>query len=130
MNATVIEGAYVNWETVYPQFLKDYIYSTELTNNEIKNKYDLSISEFKDLADYAKKDCGLSRRPVAQNDGRYYYKQGDSWIICKFMNSVLVYFGRVPEEWIAIQIVEICKNECWNVDKCKNIVQNWKDYIV
>ena len=44
----IIEGAYVNFEEIKEEFTKDYLES-ELTNPEIKKKYNLTKGEWKEF---------------------------------------------------------------------------------
>ncbi|MBR3139865.1 MAG: hypothetical protein IKF11_03235 [Methanobrevibacter sp.] len=127
MNFNLIEGAYANFDSIHDDFCQDYLWSDELSNPEIRKKYELSARDFNELTNLVKKEFGVSRRNTRK--GRYYYKVNSGFVIQKTINCVTVYFGIVPSECIARKLVELCKKVGWNVDVCKDIVKNWKDVI-
>ena len=127
MNFNLIEGAYANFDSIHDDFCKDYLWSDELSNVEIRRKYSLSARDFKELTNQVKQEFGVSRRNTRK--GKYYYKINDGFMIQKTIDCVSVYFGTVPSECIARKIVELCKKVGWNVDVCKDIVKNWRDVI-
>jgi len=127
MNFNLIEGAYANFDSIHDDFCQDYLWSDELSNPEIRKKYELSARDFNELTNLVKKEFGVSRRNTRK--GRYYYKVNSGFVIQKTINCVTVYFGIVPSECIARKLVELCKKMEWRVDVCRDIVKNWKDVI-
>lgn len=125
MNFSIVEGKYVDVDDIREDFIADYVFSTELSNPEIRRKYGLTHSEFKELSESVKKEFGLSRRPIVFKNARYYYPLHGGFVIQKSR----VYFGFVPSEWVAKKVVELCKNLQWDVAKCKHICKNWWDYV-
>ncbi len=128
----VVEGGkYNDLEAIYPSFVQDYIFSTELKNLEIKEKYGLSHGEFKEMCDNAKKQFGISRRVTnCQNSARYYYKQHNGFVIAKSIDNKYIYLGFVTDtEEVVKEVVELCKNVSWNVDKCRHIIRNYEVYL-
>lgn len=130
MKFNVIDGAYADFDSIHDDFVEDYVFSVELSNNEIRNKYNLTHGEFRELCNIVKKEHGLSRRNTLCKNAKYYYKCGCRFIIQKRINQIDTYFGSVPTEDIARKLVELCKNLEWNVDVCREICKNWREYIV
>lgn len=130
MAFNIIEGDYVDWDEIMDDFIDDYIHSTKLSNVEIREKYDLSWREFKDLSEHCKRMFGLTRRPTSpQKNGRHYYVGRNGYVVQKFLHGKLVYIGTVPTEEIAIKVVELCKNTGWDVVESKHICRNYECYI-
>ena len=130
MNFNIIEGDYDSWRNIKPLFEEDYL-ENQLTNRELKLKYDLSHRQFKELADEVKEEHNLGSRVEAFISGfprHYQYKDG-LFQIRKRIDGEYVYFGSVPEEAVAVKMVELCKKKLWNVDECKDIIYNWRDYV-
>lgn len=128
----VVEGGkYNDLEAIYPSFVQDYIFSTELKNLEIKEKYDLSHGEFKEMCDTAKKQFGISRRRTnLEHSARYYYKHNNGFVIGKTYNNCYVYLGFVTDtEEIVKKVVELCKKASWDIDVCRHIIRNYGDYL-
>lgn len=130
MNFNIIEGAYTDLDSIREDFTNDYIWSNELSNVEIQKKYELTCSEFKELADSVKNEYGFSRRPNKGKSPRHYYYHQGKYIISKTMCNICVYFGIVPTEYVAKKVVELCKKWQWDIDVCREICKNWKAYIV
>ncbi len=131
MNFKVIEGSYADFDSIIDSFINDYIYSTDLRNIEIKEKYNLTHSEFKELSNHVKSIFGLTRRltkPIME--GKYYYPCKYGFKVMKEVHGKLVYMGTVPSESIAIECVKLCKNVGWDIDESKKICRNYKEYIV
>lgn len=128
MKFNLIEGAYADLDSIHDEFCEDYLWSTELTNVEIRKKYGLTVKEFNEFAETVKKEFGISCRP-RKDSGRYYYKRPFSWFIQKKIDGVLVYFGSVPTEEIAKQVVELCIACNWDLNTCFEFVHNWRYYV-
>lgn len=127
MNFNVIEGDYACLEDIHDAFCEDYLWSNELSTIEIRKKYGLSFKEFWEFANTVKKEYGFSKRPV-KREGRYYYRRKYGWAIQKKVGDALLYFGFVPSEEIAKQVVELCINSEWDINTCSEIVSNWEMY--
>lgn len=128
MNFRIIEGVYADLDSIHDEFCKDYLWSTELSNVEIRKKYGLTVSEFEEFAGIVKKEFGFSRRPHG-NYGKYYYKRNNGWAIQKKLNGVFVYFGYVQSENVAKKLVEMCVACNWDLDSCFEFVKNWRKYV-
>lgn len=127
MNFNIVEGMVVNFDDIYEDFVQDYIFSTELKNKEIRRKYGLSYSEFKELSDKAKEDYDLKRRPInLMVDSKHYYACNKGFIIQKTIDNNSNYIGWVKSEDVAIEIVERCKQVSWDISACKKIVKELK----
>ena len=128
MNFNLIEEAYVDVEEIYPDFKADYL-GTNIHSNDLRLKYGLSHKDFWDLAREVKQEVGLRKRPIGYVP-KYYYKVRSGYIIQKRYDRNMIYLGFVPSERIAKQMVKLCKNHLWDIDVCKNIIHNWRDYAV
>lgn len=126
MNWNIIEGAYADLDKIREDFIQDYLFSFELSNREIRDKYGLTWKEFKELSEEVKSDFGLSRRPRKQVKGKFYYKAAHGFIIQKRVDGVVTYFGHTSTEELAKKCVEICKKYRWDVDVCKDIIKSFK----
>lgn len=123
----LIEGEYVDVESIYSDFKDDYLF-TDVLNKDLRLQYGLSHKDFWDLARKVKKECGLNKRP--RTEGKYYYPVKSGFIIQKRYGLKNVYLGFVLSEEVAIKMVELCKNHNWNVDVCRDIIRNWREYYV
>ena len=127
MNFNIKDGIVNDLDEIYEGFVMDYIFSTELKNGEIRQKYRLSYSEFKELADRAKAQYGLKRRPIRIPEAKYYYAHKGGFMIQKTIECVGKYIGFVPTEELAIEAVEKCKEASWNVSLCRKIVREMSE---
>ena len=127
MNFKVVEGDYHRLEDIHDEFCNDYLWDNELSTIEIRRKYGLSFKEFWEFASIVKQEYGLSKRPV-KREGRYYYRRKYGYAIQKKVGDALMYFGFVPTEEIAKQVVELCINSEWDINTCSEIVSNWEMY--
>ena len=125
MNFTIVDGVRPAYEEIHDDFIQDYIFSTDLKNNEIRLKYGLSHKEFKELSDMVKEEFGVSRRPIRITGCKYYYKHKHGFHIQKTIDNVVYYLGYVTSEDVAIEIVEKCKNVSWNIGECRQIVKEY-----
>lgn len=130
MNFNIVDGKYADLDSIYNDFVEDYVFSTELKNNEIRVKYGLTHKEFKELSDMVKADYGLSRRPIKITGAKYYYEHKHGFHIQKTVDNVINYIGFVPTEDLAIEVVEKCKNASWDVDVCRNILRECVGYAI
>lgn len=131
MNFSIVEGERVNWDDIITDFEQDYIYSTELKNREIQQKYNLTIGEFNELTRFLKEKHGLKRRLTSPMKYGKYYCQNKlgTYNVVKLINNHTVYFGCVPTRDIAEKVVELCKKVEWDIDASKDIVHNYERYI-
>jgi len=128
MNFKVIEGKYADVEAIKDDFVQDYLFSFEMSNPEIRDKYGLTWKEFKELSEEVKSEYGYSRRPKKTDNGKYYYKTTSGFIIQKRINGVSEYLGFVTSRELAEKCVELCKQASWNVSLCKHIIKHWRRY--
>ena len=125
MNFNVVEShQYNDLNEIYPFFVEDYVFSKDLKNPEIKEKYNLTHNEFKTLRDRAKKEYNLVRRSIRKNV-KNYYPVNYGFHICKNINGKNTYLGFVKHEKNAIKLVEICKQHNWDIDVCKRIIKEY-----
>ena len=127
MEFTIVEGAYVDFDTIYDDFLNDYL-TSGIPNRQLQKKYGLTKGEWAELTSLIKKREGLKRRP-RNFDGKYYYKNPRGFQILKRIGDITYNFGTVPTEEIAQKVVKKCKEAAWDIDKCHDIVHNWKEII-
>jgi len=127
MNFRIIEGDYADLDSIHDEFCEDYLFSTELSNVEIRKKYGLTVGEFEEFCRIVKKEFGFTRRPHG-NYGKYYYKKKNGWVIQKKINGVVTYFGYVPSEKIAKELVRLCVLAGWEITICCEMVRNWRRY--
>lgn len=128
INCRIIEGQYADIDKIKDDFVQDYIFSSELSNKEIRAKYGLTWKEFSELCESVKLEYGFSRRPKHGEKGRYYYKTKHGYIIAKRINNQNQYLGFVPTEEIAKKCVELCSKLCWEVEICKDMIKNWREH--
>ena len=129
IHCNIIEGEYADLNVIHDDFCNDYLWSNDLSNPEIRRKYNLTVKEFREFSEQVKKEYGFTRRPINRVQGKYYYRHRYGWVIQKTIQNRIVYFGYVPTELVAQRIVELCKKVEWDVDVSRNIVKNWKHYI-
>jgi len=129
MNFNIVEGKYVDFDSIHDDFCNDYLFSNELDTVELRKKYGLTVKEFKEFSKQVKMEYGFSRRPRKQSNGQYYYKRKYGWAIQKNINGNVVYFGFVTSKDVAKKLVELCKEAGWNIPVCLDIVKNWRCYI-
>lgn len=130
MNFKIIERAVVDFDEIYDDFVEDYIFSSELRNDEIRVKYGLTHGEFKELSDMVKLEYNISRRGSNVGNGKYYYPVRHGFVILKTVNCVQQYIGFVSREDVAQYLVELCKKVSWDIDVCRDIVRNYNECIV
>lgn len=128
MNFNIIEGGYADLESIKEEFIQDYLFSFDMSNKEIRSKYDLTWKEFKELADEVKSEFGYNRRPKKPMDGKYYYQTPSGFIIQKRINGQCEYLGSVASRELAEKCVELCKKASWNITMCKHIIKHWRRY--
>lgn len=128
MNWNIIEGAYADLDKIRDDFIHDYLFSFELSNKEIRDKYGLTWKEFRELSEEVKSDFGLSRRPRKQVKGKFYYKTNTGFIIQKRVNGVTTYFGQAPTEELAKKCVELCKKHHWDINFCRGVIKHFKQH--
>ena len=128
MKFNVIEGSYADFDSIKEDFVQDYLFSFDLSNNEIRIKYGLTHGEFEELSKIVKSEYGYSRRPKKQIKGKYYYRTSNGFIIMKRIGDAQQYLGFVPSEEIAKKCVELCKRASWNVTLCKHLIKHWREF--
>ena len=129
MKFNIIEGRYIDFDSIHDDFVEDYLLNTDLSNTEIRRKYELSNKEFWELANQVKEEFNITRRPKG-NYGKYYTQISKNCFgIQKSIKGRSKYLGVVPTEEIARVIVGLCKKAHWDIDKCKYICKNWKCYV-
>ena len=130
-NFEIVDGEYANYEEIHDDFVRDYIYSSELTNLQIRTKYKLSYPEFLEIAKRVREEYGIKRRPKAyQVPIRNFtkvvdYKGKEVFRIEK--NGV--YYGVAPSKKVAEKIVEKCHEADWDVPRCRAYCKNWKMFV-
>lgn len=131
MNFRLVERQNADLETLYDDFVDDYIFGCELRNEEIRVKYNLTHREFKELADLAKKNNNLSRRQVKCRSAKYYYWKGNGYMIAKYISGEYTYLGFMNSSRENVEkIVELCKKASWDMAICKDIIKNWRQYVI
>ena len=126
MNFNVVDGCYVDIAHIYADFEKDYL-TTAIPNPELRVKYNLAHKQFRNLTRFIREKYDLRRRP--RRAGKYYYPVKNGFIIQKKVGYKDVYIGFVHSEEVAIKIVEMCINESWHIEVCRDIVKNWREYV-
>ena len=124
----IIENCYLDWELIKDDFTYDYLHS-QLKNNEIKSKYDLTRGEFNDCRERVHEAYGLIRRPHINDrkgGSRYYFKTSYGYHIQKKINNVNNYIGTVGTENLAKKIVGLCKEVNWDIEMCRVICAKLK----
>ena len=127
MRFKIVEGAYVDFESIREEFTNDYLHSG-IPNKELQKKYGLTKGEWNEFTSQIKEEFNLTRRPRKFN-GRYYYRKVNGWNVSKRMGTKTYNFGTVPTEEIAQLLVEKCKEVDWDIAKCYKIVQSWEKYV-
>ena len=127
MNFNLIENHTVDFNEIHDSFCDDYLWSNELSNVEIRKKYDLTVREFKELSGIVKKEFGFKRRPnYRKGKGKYYYRHEYGYSIQKQVKDKFVYLGFVSTEAAAIEVVELCKKVGWDIGESKHIIKTYK----
>lgn len=127
----VIESTSV---VITPELLEriedDYLYS-DMSVQDIRQKYGLGIKEIHNITREIRKEKGLQRRPrYNYSDFKYYYKSGNNFDIRKHIDGKQINFGTIDgNEEDAKKIVEVCKAANWNIEKCFDIVENWREHV-
>lgn len=125
MNFNVIDGTdeFLSKEKL-SAFEADYL-NSELKSEEVRRKYGLSKRQYSVVSQRIRDKYGLLRRPYAQS--KHFYQQGNRWIIIKTNRKERVYIGSLPCDVFSKSdvecIVEKCKEMCWNIDKCVDLIQ-------
>lgn len=127
MKFTIVEGKYADLEDIKEDFTQDYLFSSRLSNPELRKKYKLTHGEFKELTEQIKKEHGVKRRPIRAVEGKYYYKYMGRYYIRKSVNGVLTYFGMLNTEKQAQKAVEECIKAKWDEKKCRRIIKKIKE---
>lgn len=126
MNFNIVDGKRVDFNEIYDDFVEDYIFSTELSNLELRKKYGLTYSEFKELSEMAKAEHNIERRPIHIRGSKYYYKHRKGYSIYKTINGKGNHIAYVKSEKAAIEIVERCKKVSWDIPLCRQIAKELK----
>lgn len=127
MNFNIIHRKAIILDEIYDDVKDDYC-NSNLTNDEIRKKYDLSYCDLRDISRQIKKELNIHRRPTL--GAKNYYEVSYGFCIQKKINGETIHFGTVPTENVAKKMVEHCRKELWDIDKCKEMVHNWRDYMV
>ena len=128
MNFNIIESNYIEWSRIHDDFAYDFLHS-RLLNNEIRVKYNMTHGEFRECCRIIKKENNIRRRPFWRDrakDTKYYSKMGSGFIITKRIDGKQIYFGYVPSEEIAKDIVQIFIGLSWDVEKCRKVFKEYK----
>lgn len=132
-NFRIIEN---NNEVDYEEFKKDYSNSS-LLKEEIRKKYDLRPSDFKDLVKKCEDEGVIRERPrkkhIFKNFSKYYYKTKKGYVVTKYVGNKSVYYGQYKYEEDAKKIVEWLKEHNWDKElfkqnKTKIIGEYCKNY--
>ena len=114
-------------EEDYLKFKEEYLHS-EISWNDLKNKYGLSKKEHSETCKRVKQEEGLSVRP--SQTARYFYKSNNSYQVIKRINGTNIVFGTFPtskfDETDLKTVIKKCKEFDWNVDKCKLFIKMFK----
>ena len=132
MKFRLIESDYINWEEIHDEFTDDYLFS-DLSNQEIRLKYDMTHGDFKECCQLVKEENNISRRPFwkhRKGNCKYYYPTHNGYQIRKIVQGKDTYFGFVPSERIAQILVKLCILASWDIPVCKDLCDNWRDYLV
>lgn len=132
MKFRLVESSYIDWEKIHDDFAKDYLFS-ELSNNEIRVKYNMTYSDFSEYSQLIKNEQNITRRPFwkhRKGDCKYYYPTHEGFQIRKHIDGTDTYIGFVPSEKIAKRIVELCIRASWNVPICRNLCKFWGNIVV
>ena len=96
MNFKIVEQEARNFEELYNLFKEDYI-NPHIKVTEIKEKYNLSNSEYKHLRQQLKQETGIETKPnvyrktgFRENPDQYIHRQHNGYIIKKNR----IYYGR------------------------------------
>ena len=126
MKFNLIESNYINWEEIHDDFADDYLFS-ELSNNEIRLKYDMSHKEFSEFSQFIKAEHNITRRPFwkhRKGGCKYYYPTHNGYQIRKTINGEDTYIGFVHTEKLAKKLVLLFIDLAWDLMACKKVYSN------
>lgn len=90
MNFRIIEN--YNEDKLYEDFKRDFI-NPEVTQKDIKEKYDMGNGKYAKLRKRVCGELGLKRKPSKPNIRKHIIKYYDKWVIRKKIDGDLKYFG-------------------------------------
>jgi len=115
MNFRVVDGGDDDFSNIFDDFEQDYL-AYNITNDELRKKYDLSKKKFARISQLVKTKHGLSKRPIPCKN---YYKHDTGYYIAKMIDGKHQYLGHAPTKEMAIRAVDKCKELDWDIEKCK-----------
>ena len=130
MNFNLVDGDYVDFESIHDDFVQDYLFDNALSSDDLRKKYDLTIREFWRFAREVREEYGITRRPKrGLSECKYYYPVNQGFKVAKMIDGKSKYFGYFKSEEIAKIFVEVCKKKEWDIDVCRGIYETWRSKV-
>lgn len=125
MNFRVIDGTYED-TSCFNDFEKDYL-NPNIPNKELKQKYQISKGMFKNWTKIIRDKHGIRRKPVP---AKYYHTNGNNYVITKWIDGDIKYFGRIPfslGKSALFEAIQICKDMDWDCEACRIAIKEFKN---
>ena len=124
MKFNIIDGYDKTFEDIYDDFEDEYLHSNIL-NEDLRKKYELSKKDFSRLCQLIKSNNGLSKRP---SHARHYYKTHHGFNLAKKVDGEIRYGGWLPtsKAYLLSEAVKLCEKLSWDSEKCKIAVKELK----
>lgn len=127
MNFNIVEKEQtIITDELYATIKEEYLES-DLSVKEIREKYNLTHIDWRNLSQQFRDELGVKCRP--KSHCKYYYSIGNNqYRIIKWIGSKTIGLGTVScTENTVREIVEMCKDAEWDIDVCKRIINGgWK----
>lgn len=120
MNFRVVEGERpILNENDYISFENDYL-NSKIPNYKLRRDYQLSNKNFQEITHQIKQKHGLNQRP---RNCKHYYPLRDKWVVSFKKDGRNIYLGFYHTEEEAKSVVKKCEELDWNVELCKQYVE-------
>ena len=105
-------------------FLDDYV-NSDLRIDQLREKYGLSEKEYCHYRDKMRSKGYHKKGTPKYRTAKYYKFNNKAWIVNKYIDGEMEYFGRFETEEDAKKIVEGLKKYKWNKSKIPQICKEY-----
>lgn len=110
----------------YEEFKQDYI-NKKISVQEIRDKYHLGMSRYKNLAREVREETGAYRSNKSNKNPKYYCRRKNSFIIQKRLNGECISFGQYKNETTTKKMVELLKGSDWDRTRVLEFKEKLRD---